>query len=286
VRALALVALCSGCVTISTLQPASTMGKGNLQGGVDTTLGATLVPDPNLRSANQGAASPLLSVNGFFRFGVTDNVDLGIRGGGTLLEVQSKFMFTDAQSQFVLSLAPSVTGAYLPATKGNASRGTAATPEVGELVVPVPLLFGIKLGDHELVFSGRFVSQLVFVKPVTAPEILVTGYVASLGVSAGIALRLSNSFILVPEIAFQAPIAVTYSSSVGSGSLSGPGIYTLTAGVGCIFGRMKPRGPVAPPPRKDEEEQWEETAPPAPVVPSPPEALPPDVAPPPPPPPP
>ena len=270
----ALGAAASGCLTIGAAQPASTMGKGRIQGGVEGSIWAYATTSNN--AGNSSGVQWLPSVNGFLRFGVSDHVDLGFRAGGTFLELQSKFMFTDPESRFVFSLAPSLHGYFLPSITDNTGR---STPNTGSLAIPVPLMFGIKLGNHELVFTAREVNQLYFLRDNYPGAPTTQAFAVALGTSAGIALRLGESFILMPELSVQTPIWVSVTNQFGTGSAFGSPLVQFTGGVSCIFGRMKPRtgqpvveeGPPPPPP-------------PEPYVP--PQELPPDVAPPPPPPPP
>ncbi len=237
---LATLALCaSACVTVGAAQPASTMGKGNVQGGVEGNFWGYFVP-------GRTGVSVLPNVSGFLRFGLGDHVDLGFRAGFNGLELQSKFMFTDPESNFVFSLAAMAQGYFLPQLTDSTSTST--TPNVGTFAVPVSPMVGIKLGNHELVFAAREVTQLYFVRdayPGAPTQQLLT---INLGLSAGIALRLGNSFILMPEIAFQAPVWASVSTPYGTGSAFGTPLVQFTGGVSCIFGKMKPRRDSAPPP--------------------------------------
>lgn len=270
----------SACFTTGAMQPASTLGKGNLTGGVEGTLNLLAVPNAQTaRDLGVSQATPYPSVNGIFRVGVTDHVDLGVRAGFTGLELTSKFMFTDPNDRIVLSLAPSVTGYYLP----SVSDGTTTTKNTGRFRVPLPLLFGYKIGDHEFVAGARLVPEAVFVRDIFAGAPTQTVFGFSAGGSVGFALRLGNSFILMPEVSVEAPVFLSSATQFGTVTALGLGIVQLTAGVGCMWGRFKPRANAAPVVLPEEE------MPPPPMVPPnnppPQEELPPDVAPPPPPPP-
>lgn len=281
----AVLGLCAtGCLTVGSMQTASTLGRGNIQGGVASELWGTIITDSRLLSPGVNTFNVLPSVSGVLRFGVSDVVDLGLRAGFNSIELQGKIQFLDTE-QFAVSVAPAVTGFYIPSI--NDGMGT-VTKNTGVVAIPVPVLFGIKIGNHELVFAAREVNQIIFLRDPYAGAPLQTGFELLLGLSAGIALRLSDSFVLMPEIAAQLPLFVSVFTPFGSGSaLGNPGVFQLTAGVGCLFGRMKPRIGVAPPPAEEPPMYAPPMESPPPVQPPPPgNELPPDVAPPPPPPPP
>ena len=274
----------TGCFTFGAMQPASTLGKGNLTGGVESNLNLVAVPNANTaRQYGMSQLTPYPSVNGFFRFGVSDHVDLGVRAGGTGIELTSKFMFTNPEDRFVFSIAPSLSGYYLPSITTTVNGQTMSTQNTGTVVLPVQALFGYKLGDHELVVGARVMNQLALLRDTYANAPVVPGFILTLGGSVGFALRLGNSFILMPEIALQAPVFATVSTPFGQASAAGLGIVQLNAGVSCMFGRFKPRsGEVTP-----QVDPQLDPARPAPApAPSNPEEWPQDVAPPPPPPPP
>jgi len=266
--------LSTGCLTIGASQPASTMGKGNIQGGVEGQFWGNVT--------SQSGLLWLPNVAGHLRFGVSDHVDLGVRAGFNGLELQGKFMLTDPESTFVFSLITTPQGGYLPGTSNMMTGMT--TAHLGRFAVPFGGLFGIKLGNHELVFGAREVNDLYFLRDNFPGAPTTQVFLIGLGASAGIALRLGNSFILMPEFAIQAPIWASVTSRFGTGSAFGtPGIQ-FSAGVTCIFGKMKPRRDAPPPPPADDYPQ--QPSPPGDDQPYTPPPLPPDVAPVPPPPPP
>lgn len=269
--AVSFAVLATGCLTVGASQPASTLGKGNVTGGVESQFWGVVTPRSGLGWLPSGS--------GFIRFGVHDHVDLGARVGLNGFELQGKFMLTPPESPIVFSLIVTPQGAYVPGLRDMAGN---TSPNFGRLAFPVGGLFGIKLGDHELVFGAREVNDLYFLKENFAGAPTTQVLFVGLGASAGIALRLGNGFILMPEFAIQAPLWASVSSQFGTGSaFTTPGVQ-FTAGVTCIFGKMRPRRDSAPPPPAEEQP----LPPPGDGRPYSPPPLPPDVAPVPPPPPP
>ncbi|MBL8956765.1 MAG: hypothetical protein JNK82_38685 [Myxococcaceae bacterium] len=272
VSVVSVVALCgSGCITIGAAQPASTMGKGNVNGGVEANVWGY--------STGNGIGIPP-SVSGVIRFGVSDHVDLGVRLGLNGAELQGKFMLTDPNSErFVFSLAAMAQGFFFPQLTGV----NTSTPNFGSLAFPVVAMFGIKLGNHELVFGARETSQLYFTRDAFPGAPTTQIFAVNLGVSAGIALRLGESFIMMPELALQGPVWASARNLFGNANEFNTPLVRFTAGMSFIFGKMKPRQNLPPPPVEYERQ------PPPPAYdegdPTPP-PLPPDVAPVPPPPPP
>lgn len=284
--ALVVLLACSGCITVGSAQPASTLGKGNVVGGVEGSLWSVVVPDQRTATAlGVSTFNVLPSVSGVLRVGVSDRVDLGARIGLNGLELQSKFMFTEPGANLIVSLAPQLQGFYFPSiTDGMGS----STNQFGMLSVPLPVLVGIRLGAHELVFGVRQVNQLVIYKENFANAQNYVAYSMLFGASAGIALRFGTSFMMIPEIAAQVPVWQTAQTRYGSVSSVGVGSFQLTAGVACVFGKVGgPQASSAPP--EPAPESWDDKPPPPPRPQQPqppPQEWPDDVAPPPPPPPP
>lgn len=283
--AIVALAALSGCATIGTAQPASTLGKGNVVGGVEGSLWGLVTADPRLQTRyGVNVIDGLPSVSGVLRFGVSDRVDLGFRAGLNGLELQSKFMFTEPGAKFIVSLAPQLQGFYFPTVTSSSSM---TVDHLGVLRVPLPVLFGVRLGNHELVFGARLVNQLAMYRA-NASSSTVAQYMFGLGASAGVALRFSERFMMIPEIAVQAPILETRPFIHHAFTSYGVGSLQVTAGVACVFGKVG--GPQASsPPPEPAPESWDDKPPPPPRPQQPqppPQEWPDDVAPPPPPPPP
>ncbi len=281
--ALVLLVTASGCITVGSAQPASTLGRGNFVGGVEGSLWSVVVPDQRTATAlGVSTLNVLPSVSGVLRVGVSDRVDLGARIGLNGLELQSKFMFTEPGAKLIVSLAPQLQGFYFPSI--NDGMGT-STNQFGMLSIPLPVLVGIRLGAHELVFGVRQVNQIVIYKESFANAQNYVAYSMLFGASAGIALRFGTSFMMIPEIAAQVPVWQTAQTRYGPVSTLGIGSFQLTAGVACVFGKVG--GPrAAEPPPEPAPESWDDQPPARPPQRQPPpQEWPDDVAPPPPPPP-
>lgn len=185
-RALAAVvtAMVSGCASITAVQTADTIGRGNLQWGIETGIQGT-----SPRDGDTGFAWPRIDVAA--RYGLTERLDVGARIGQSVLEVNSKFLFTSPEDPHVaLSLLPSAGGLVMIDSKTDERFGTFS--------FALPVLFGIKLGPNELVVAPR-AQYLVFLvsKPVHA--VLAGG-------SVGFAIRVSPNFIVMPELGFTLPV--------------------------------------------------------------------------------
>jgi hypothetical protein len=252
---------------MGSVQRAETLGKGNFEFGVEPGTWIGIVTNQALGDSNVYLPAFNLSA----RFGLSDRVDLGVKTGTTGLEGNAKFMLTDPANNFVISLAPSIGGAGIAASSG----GTSAA--VGFVNIAVPVLIGLKFGEHELTFGPRLNNFLVFAGAGTSSGVV---YSFLPGVSVGFAARITDFFELMPEVAFGFPVAGAGTATSGGQSGS---VAAITAGnsailtftVGVKFGRLKKHGANAEPPA-------ETSPPPPPPVPAPDQSLPPPPPPPPP----
>lgn len=228
VSAAAVLALGStGCPSIGTVQKADTLGQGNWEVSIEPGAYGVKVEKVN-------ATLPVFNVA--FRYGVTERVDIGVRAGTTLAELQTKFLLTEPTSDTIaVSLAPALGGAYYAA--GDAGGGY--------LNLPIPVLVGLKLGKHELTFSGRAQNILVFAGTGSSST---TGYALALGGSLGFAAQITDGFRLMPEFAMISPVFGAASATAGGSSASGSGfaqtgaiVYNFNLGI--QFGKMKKKKP-------------------------------------------
>lgn len=179
-RALPLV-LITACASVGGVQTAETVGKGNLQIGVE--------PGIQLAGGRPGL-QVYPHLDAAVRFGVTEVLDVGLRAGWSFLEAQAKWLLTARDSKVLVSVAPTVGGVVL--TSG-ANLG-------GILSASTPLLIGIPVGAHQLVLGPRS-QQFVFISAGATPVYLLT-----VGGSVGFALRFSDSLTLLPELAAVWPL--------------------------------------------------------------------------------
>ncbi len=191
VRLLALAVLPlagSGCLALGGVQRASTLGKGNFEVALEPgALGVFPRATP--------LVVPTVDIAG--RYGVGDRVDLGLRLGATGIEAQTKFMFTDPSSRsFAASLAPTVGGVFLGV--------------LNYASVNVPLLLGLKFGEHELTFGPRVVSQFIFGGAAGASA---GGVVVMPGASLGVAIQFNDLFALLPEVTVVVPAVGAFAAT-------------------------------------------------------------------------
>lgn len=208
-----------GCVSLSSVQTADTLGKGRLQVAVEpgvwggaTSEGARLLPH----------------VDAAVRYGVSDRVDLGVRAGSSFLELMGKVLLTEpSDAHLAVSVAPAASGGISPLVRDSAGRLTG----VGGIVnLALPVLVGFKTaGGSELVLGPR-VHGLLTLGP-------TRWLVLAAGMSAGFLWRLGERVGLMPEVSVVMPIA-TNQTKVGVLDPSGP---LLQIKVGVLFGAFRPR---------------------------------------------
>lgn len=280
--AVAVGAMSVGCISIGSNTRAESMGKGNVEGGVEP---GALISRP-LDTRTGIAPTNLPSVNGFIRFGLSDRIDLGFKLGTQLAEINTKFMLTSPDSRLlVVSLAPSVNGFGAGLTDGVSTIG------FGFVNIAVPVLVGFKLGAHELTLGPRLNNFLLFGQAASGSSSTSgVGYAMVPGMSLGFAARITEHFEMMPEVAIAVPVFSSASASSG-GVNSGATAVTagqsllVSATLGFKFGKLKQRSTLPP-----ERAATTDSADPGPPPPTPPPAAPPpapsDSLPPPPPPPP
>lgn len=180
-RALPLV-LITACASVGGVQTAETVGKGHLQIGVE--------PGIQLVGGRPGVQI-YPHLDAAVRFGVTDDLDVGLRAGWSFLEAQAKWLLTDrGPGKVLVSVAPTVGGVVL----------TSSVNLGGILSASTPLLIGIPVGVHQLVLGARS-QHFVFISATGTPVYLLTA-----GGSVGFALRFSDTLTLLPELAAVWPL--------------------------------------------------------------------------------
>jgi hypothetical protein len=237
-RILGLVTLCvaaSGCITTGNVQKAETLGKGRFQFGLEP--GAYQI----VQTQNPGTVVTLPHVDVSARYGISDGVDLGLRLGGSLIELQGKFQLTRPEfgSGFVASFAPTVGGAY-------AAFGEA---RLGYMSVNLPVLLGYHFsGGSELVFGPRIQTLLIFGATNNGQGL---AGVLSPGASIGFAWQITEGFALMPEVSMTVPVVGSVSDLNGNSATgAGSGGFFTNFKLGLLFGgrRLDPVPSEAPPP--------------------------------------
>jgi hypothetical protein len=229
---LLLLGFATGCASISSVQSADTLGRGNLQGAIEPGLwGGT---------SSRSGVQVIPHVDGAVRFGVTDRVDLGVRAGMSFLELQTKFLLTEpGNPRLAMSLAPTVGGIF--------SSGGGNTQE-GIFNAAVPLLIGVKFaGGHQLILGPRAQGFLIVANGSLTPIVAV-------GSSVGFLWQVGDNFGLLPEVAVLVPVvgAATTSQLLFQGLNTGAAFVQFKLGL--MFGRargvgaQRAPGPVSPPP--------------------------------------
>lgn len=216
VRLAAVLVLTTGCITFSSVQRADTLGRGKVQATVEPGLWGSATP--------QGAEA-LPHVDVAVRVGVTDRLDLGVRAGSSLLQLDAKVLLSRPQDpRLAVSLAPRLGGVFVDA--GGIGPG-------GVLSLDLPVLVGFKLaGGHELVLGPRALGLLLLSGQPPAGAL-------GLGTSVGFCWQVTEGFGLLPELAVLAPVVGRTVAGRALQGLNANGVF-VTFKLGVVFGI--PRG--------------------------------------------
>jgi hypothetical protein len=183
-----------GCrANLSTFQPARTMpARGFALGLEGTGIGAF--------SDEGDEFEGTLSVAG--RYAITDRIEIGARVGAVRPEIMAKFRLDrGGPKSTAISLAPSVGGFVATAT------GIVAANTYGQL----PILVGVPVGRHELVFSGA----LHFAHAVNV-DTYVWGFALSPGASVGFVAQPLPWLSILPSLAVSMPLLHAGPAGVGT----------------------------------------------------------------------
>ncbi len=215
----------TGCVSISHVQTADTLGEGHFQFAIEPGAAGAAV----LSSSDVGGGSIYYPhVDLALRYGITDRVDLGVRFGSSLVELQSKFLLTSPEDPTkAISLAPSLMGLFL---------GSGENDALGSYInVAVPVLVGLKSsGGSEFVLGPRVtLTNLSLGAGSSSGSVTII----SAGASVGYALRVSEGFRLMPEIGVSIPLVGSVdTNTTDSEVLSGFDGGFLQFKLGFLFG--------------------------------------------------
>ncbi len=136
------------------------------------------------------------------RYAINDRFEIGARVGSTRPEIMAKFRLDQGKpNATAISFAPSL-GAFVATATGIFAINT-----YGQL----PILVGIPVGRHELVFSGA----LHFAHAVDV-ETKVWGFALSPGVSVGFVAQPAASISIIPNLALAMPLLHAGPTGVGS----------------------------------------------------------------------
>lgn len=235
--------LATGCVSISHVQTADTLGKGRFQFAMEPGLAGAAV----FAGDNSGVV-PYPHVDLAMRYGVTDRVDLGVRFGSSLVELQSKFLLTSPENpDKAISVAPSVMTVFLGSDEEDADNSRYTN-------LALPVLIGFKTdGGSELVVGPRAILTRVSSQ---TDGVSSSANLISIGGSVGYALRVANGFRVMPEVGVSYPVVGSVNDGSDSKAIAGFTGGMVQFKLGLLFGAGRPI-------RKSEE------APPAPASPAP-----------------
>jgi len=212
--------MASGCVSISQVQPADTLGQGHYAMAVETAV--------------QHVASPYLSYYPRYdtavRYGLTDAIDVGVRVGYSGFEGQAKFLLTAPDATVALSVLPSIGGGLFPGTSGT----------IGIVNSSATVLAGIKHHHGNELVGGVRLGNRLMLSPERDGEL-------ELGLSVGYSARIGKRFGVMLELAVALPIV---ESSGASANLGTPSSYAGDAmplsdrfiaqlNLGVSFGRQR-----------------------------------------------
>lgn len=205
--------LLAGCATVGNFQTPETAGKGHLEFGVEPSyyqrsLGVDAdVVVPSVTSSKKviidgddlndalGLEQGVPNLSGSLRYGIADQVDLGLRWGTNGLDVLGKIQLTPRdEDRVVVAVLPSMGGIFVPTQEST----------IGMLDLQLAVLVGMKTGARgEIVFGPKAQSWQA---QGSADGVDVTGSYLAVGGSAGYAVRLGPSVRLMPEVALAAPL--------------------------------------------------------------------------------
>lgn len=205
-----------GCASVTSLQTARPIGAGKTQFALEPGTWGVATGG----SESSPATMPRLDLS--VRHGVSDSVEIGGRLGGGGIELMSKFALSPPGSTVAVAVAPSVGGII----------GLVPGSGLAFLTIQVPLLLGVPFGEgSEFVFGPRLHNVFLGAAGSVGINIL------SLGGSAGVSLKVAETFRLFPEIAVVYPV-MGAASALGSSSTSTDfdnGVIFQVA-LGLIFG--------------------------------------------------
>lgn len=193
--------LAIGCSSLSTVQTADTLGRGRFQLAVEPGMGgATIFAD---RESLPLTYSPVdltfrySHVDLAFRYGALERLDLGVRIGSSLVELQSKILLTPPNHPYLaVSLAPSLTP--LARRVGDGDNGSQYTQWT------LPVLVGIKTESGSEFVLGPRAMLIHFTS--TSTGVSSSNSLLNFGGSLGVAIRVSKGLRVMPEVGISLPV--------------------------------------------------------------------------------
>jgi hypothetical protein len=226
----AALALGTGCASLTSMQTASVVPDGKVRGFfAPETVG---VVTSESGSGTSSAFAP--QVEGGVRVGVGSGWDIGAKAWLLGFEIDGKYQFLDAGGH-ILSVGPGL--GYF----GANSSGSGSSDSLNVITFYLPLYYGLRMGNHELVISPKAIDQLIYGSGTDADgKTSSSGNVLWVGGSLGMAFKLGTSLRLMPEISVMYPAYINGTTISATGSSSSGGVsgnaVMVQAGIGFLFG--------------------------------------------------
>ena len=221
------------CASFTSMQTASVVPEGKVRGFVaPETVG--IVTSDTASSTGGSAFVPQLEAG--VRVGLGSGWDVGAKAWLFGVAVDGKYQLLDAGGH-ILSVGPGV--GYFGASSSSSSGSSGS---LNIVTFYLPLYYGLRMGEHELVLSPKAIDQLVLGHGTDGSgSSSSSGNVLWVGGSVGMAFKVGQSLRIVPEVSVMYPAAVsgTLYSATGSSSSSGTvsgGLVMIQGGVGFLFG--------------------------------------------------
>lgn len=227
--ALPALALLAGCPSFSTMGTARTIPKGKTQFHVG--MGGQQLRDWSVEDS--GALESITLPT--FEFGASHAVSDSVEVGGKIwfvgAEFNSKFQLSRSESPssgIDLALAPSLSF-YPLSGENNAGQTTSG----GLVFVHLPLLLGVNVGGgSQLVIAPRISNTMVWGSASGGESSTASIFWA--GGSLGFAIKLGDSFWILPEVSVSYPVA-TSSGMRATTDLAFEGVI-VQGQLGLLFG--------------------------------------------------
>lgn len=205
---ISLIAFAPGCVVFGTFQSARPIEDGAVQVAVEPAATGTW--------AGVDGHEAVYPIGLSVRVGLDERTELGVRTGLAMPELQLKRLLSDPSTPLAVSLAATLGGWV------SDLHGIPVLTVGGQL----PLLLGVPLGDHELVFGPKLVWG--FGHGLQDP---LDGFLVSAGTSVGVSLQVAHGFRVMPEVTGLYPVVY-----VGSWPTRVGGGFAAQGGVAFLFG--------------------------------------------------
>mgnify|MGYP001607161267 FL=1 len=212
---LAVLPWLTGCATLGTFQSAETVGQGNWEVGIEPSMWGGIAADTTVLYPHAAVSA---------RVGLSDRFDIGGRVGSGGVEANAKLGLTDRDADVPISVGAGV---------GGMAVGAAGS-SVSILAVHVPVLFGIRTGENQLVLGPKV---HVYSFGASSGGSAASAALWSLGGSVGYVAGVGPTVKLVPELAFALPVLAAGSAGTTTDTIGVSDGALLQVGLGIVIGR-------------------------------------------------